>query len=618
VDQREFFKSVTALTKSGQHEEALEKLQDALGRNALDAEAIEKAGRLCDAAFAATATSRTRVAILAQCTSTWLSHALTATAWGRGHALHVVDGAYDNVIQELMAASSKIDVVVLLPWHQRLLFSGFNRPSQERIDEACAFWQQAWGLVTGRLGSRILQVGYDWITPGPLGYGLGGRGDGDVAVIRAANDALRRALPAGAAFIDLEQISGVMGRERFYDPRRHYWTKQPFSEAGTVRLSEHIAASVSALITGPKKVLVLDLDNTLWGGVVGETGPLGIALGEGPDGEAFRHFQEHVKKLSDRGVVLAVCSKNNDADAREPFTQNPNMALSLDDFAQFEATWDPKATVIRRIAKTLQLGVDSFVFFDDNPAEREQVRQALPEVAVVEVPEDPAEFIRALDAALWFEATDLTGEDRARSEQYRADRKRRESEVAFESLDAYLGSLEMVADVRRVDEADLDRVVQLIGKTNQFNLTTRRHSFAKVRALIEDPGTVALTLRMIDRFGDYGLVSVIIGVPDSARPGALRIDTWLMSCRVINRTVEEFFFNTLIEECRAKGVGSLVGVYAATAKNGLVANLYPRLGFTPRGPAEAGQQTYDLELTPTTAAKTFVRSLALTTQNVPA
>ena len=140
----------------------------------------------------------------------------------------------------------------------------------------------------------------------------------------------------------------------------------------------------------------------------------------------------------------------------------------------------------------------------------------------------------------------------------------------------------------------------------------------KVRALIEAPGTVSLTLRMIDRFGDYGLVSVIIGVPDSERPGALHIDTWLMSCRVINRTVEEFFFNTLIEECRAKGVGSLVGVYAATAKNGLVANLYPRLGFTPRSPAEAGQQTYDLELTPTTAAKTFVRSLVLTTQNVPA
>src|SRR5262249_9586515 len=202
----------------------------------------------------------------------------------------------------------------------------------------------------------------------------------------------------------------------------------------------------------------LDLDNTLWGGVVGETGPLGIRLGDGPDGEAYTAFQKHVKRLTERGVVLAVCSKNNDADAREPFEKNSQMVLSLDDFAQFEASWDPKATAIRRISKSLQLGLDSFVFFDDNPAEQEHIRQALPEVTVVPVPEDPAEYIRTLDAGLWFEAVELTEEDRVRAEQYRVERRRRDTEAQFDSLDDYLASLEMVGDLRQIDEFDMDRV----------------------------------------------------------------------------------------------------------------------------------------------------------------
>ena len=229
--------------------------------------------------------------------------------------------------------------------------------------------------------------------------------------------------------------------------------------------------------------------------MVGETGALGVALGESPDGEAYRAFQKHVKALSKRGIVLAVASKNNAADGLEPFEKNPDMILGLDDIAATEINWEPKGTTIRRLAETLSLGLDSFVFFDDNPAEREQVRQSIPEVSVVNVPVDPAEYVRELQAGLWFETTSLTEEDRARAEQYAVERKRRELQQSAGTMEDYLRSLEMVADVKEIDEADLMRVVQLLGKTNQFNLTTRRHSREDVLRLLALPDAISMTLR---------------------------------------------------------------------------------------------------------------------------
>jgi FkbH-like protein len=475
------------------------------------------------------------------------------------------------------------------------------------IRAECAFWEAAWA---NRRGARLVQVGYDWSGPGPAGVTLAGAPGGRVDTIRAMNAALRARLPQGAAWVDLEQVAGELGRERFYDPRRYHWTKQPFSDEGILRLCRALHAAVRALLTGPKKVLVLDLDNTLWGGVVGETGPLGVAICETPEGEAFRAFQRHVKGLSQRGVVLAVASKNNPADAREPFVQNSEMVLKLEDFAGFEASWDPKATSLVRLAESLRLGLDSFVFFDDNPAEREHIRQALPEVDVVDVPEEPALYVRALEAGLWFEAVTQTAEDAARAAQYQAEAGRRGAEAAFGSLDAYLASLEMRATIRPVGEADLDRVVQLIGKTNQFNLTTRRHGPDAVRTLLADPRTVALTVRVADRFGDHGLVAVLFGVPEETAgyeaAQTLRVDTWLMSCRVIGRTVEHLSFATLLEAARARGYTRVLGEYLPTAKNAQVADLYAQLGLELLAEDADGHRRYAGEIAGMVAPRSFV------------
>lgn len=582
MDPSTLLKSARAARKDGRPMDALTALEDALRRGPLDATASDKAGRLLQGLLTDECADRAlgRVLILGQCTTSWVVTHLTAAAAGRGLRLAVREGEYDNVLQDLMQVEpGSVDTIVLLPWTQRLLGAG-ERSGAERVADELAFWQQAWGIARDRLGARLVQVGYDWVGTGPTGAHRSGR-EGAIAWVRRVNDALRERLPADAYFVDLEQVSAEVGHRDFYAPRRYFWTKQPFSEPGVQRLAEHIAAGVQALVTGPRKVLVLDLDNTLWGGVVGDEGPLGIALGETPDGEAFRAFQAYCKALLANGTLLAVCSKNNLTDAQEPFRVNPEMALRLDDFAAFAASWEPKAVAIERMAAELRLGLDSFVFFDDNPAEREQVTQALPGVAVVPVPEDASEYIRALERGLYFEAVRVTDADAQRAEQYRVERDRRQLESSATSIDDYLASLDMHAVIEPITDANLQRVVQLIGKTNQFNLTTRRHTQAQVEAMIAHPRSVAFALRSRDRFGDHGLIAVVIGVPEDER--TLRVDTWLMSCRVIARTMEQATFAHLLEQARALGYDTLVGERIPTAKNALVAELFPSLGLRAAG-----------------------------------
>ena len=278
----DLFKQLVAMRKQGRVNQALALLRDALNRGRLGPEEIDRAGRFIQKARAdaADAKGTLRVHLLGQCTTSWLVPAVTAIAWGQGQACSITEAGYDTILQDLNRLSAEPkgpDVVVLIPWTQRL--SGGSGSVAERVEDELTFWRHAWEAA-GRMGSRILQVGYDWMSPGAEGFGLAGETGGPVDLVRAANAALRQHRPPGSYFLDLELVSGMMGRDSFYDPRRYYWTKQPFSERGVVRLADHLWAGARALTTGPKKVLVLDLDNTLWGGVVGETGALGVALGE--------------------------------------------------------------------------------------------------------------------------------------------------------------------------------------------------------------------------------------------------------------------------------------------------------------------------------------------------
>ena len=344
-----------------------------------------------------------------------------------------------------------------------------------------------------------------------------------------------------------------------------------------------------------RKVLALDLDNTLWGGVIGDDGMEGIDLGQGTGtGEAYVAFQRYVKDLKMRGVVLAICSKNDPANALAPFKNHNEMVLKTDDFGAILANWDDKATNLKEIAKKLNLGLDSIVFFDDNPAERALVRQYLPMIAVPEVPEDPADYASCLARSGLFESFVLTKEDQIRAEQYRAESKRRELQTAATNIEEYLAGLKMDLAVAPFDEAGASRISQLINKSNQYNLTTRRYTLEQVKEMIGDKNMVTYQFQLKDRFGDNGMISVIITKPAPTN-GQFVIDTWLMSCRVLGRCVEQEVLNCLAAQMKKRGAKTLIGEYIPTEKNQMVEGHYTKLGFKPGAGKDRKVWTLDLE-----------------------
>jgi FkbH-like protein len=343
-----------------------------------------------------------------------------------------------------------------------------------------------------------------------------------------------------------------------------------------------VARVLGARLGRSSKCMVLDLDNTLWGGVIGDDGLEGIVLGQGsPVGEAHIALQEYAKNLSRRGIILAVCSKNDMANAIAPFEQHADMILRRTDIACFVANWQDKATNIRAIASQLNIGLDALTFVDDNPFERNIVRRELPMVNVPELPEDPSEYVNCIADSGCFESANITADDLQRAKQYNANRQREEIKTSTD-MKGYLQSLNMQLLWRRFDGIGLQRIVQLINKSNQFNLTTRRYTSAEAQQFIGHANILTLQLRLVDNFGDNGMISVIIARPESLS-GALEIDTWLMSCRVLGRQVEEASLNLLVEQARAMGARSLKGTYIPSAKNQMVCNHYSKLGFTSAG-----------------------------------
>jgi FkbH-like protein len=368
-----------------------------------------------------------------------------------------------------------------------------------------------------------------------------------------------------------------MGTQRWFSPRHWFSYKMAQSPVAGVYLANAASALVGALYGRSKKCLVLDLDNTLWGGVIGDDGPQGLKLGgETAVGEAYTEFQAYCKSLRERGILLAVASKNDEALARQGF-EHPSSVLRMSDFSAFRANWEPKDANLRAIAQELKIGLDSLVFLDDNPAERALVRAQLHDVAVLEVGADVSRYPDIIEESHYFEAAAFSADDTIRARQYQENRVRVELQGTFRDYGEYLASLQMEAECREFSPVYLDRIAQLTNKTNQFNLTTRRYTRAQIQEFANRPDCITLYGRLIDRFGDNGLVSVIVGIVTGA---ALEIDLWLMSCRVLKRGLELTMLDQLVERARACGVTTLIGRYFRTPKNGMVADHYAKLGFT--------------------------------------
>ncbi len=375
---------------------------------------------------------------------------------------------------------------------------------------------------------------------------------------------------------DLDHLAAEIGRRNWADETLWHLSK------GLCRL-DYLPLVAQALVDVTLaaqgrfiKCVVLDLDNTLWGGVIGDDGLSGIALGDLDEGEAFLAFQRFLKELKRRGIILAIVSKNEEAAALAPFREHPDMVLREDDIAVFIANWDNKAQNIRRVQEILNIGFDSMVFLDDNPFERGLVRDLLPGIVVPELPEDPALFLRAIGDCGLFETASYSASDSVRAAQYRDEGSRERMRAGFTSIDDYLQSLGMTISLERFKPFNLPRVAQLIQRSNQFNLTTRRHGEAACAAMMDDPAVLPLTVTLADKFGDYGLISVVILVRQGA---SLEIETYLMSCRVLKRGVEQFVMNRIVEYAARLGVERVVGRYVATAKNAMVSGFYADFGF---------------------------------------
>ncbi len=447
----------------------------------------------------------------------------------------------------------------------------------EAVERVVDEWLRLAGSLHDRVGCDVVLNNFHPLPTRPLGS-AGTRIPWDRnRFLREVNHALAARAPAYVHINDVATLASLHGVLRWFDHRFWYHAKQPVSLECMVPYVRSMAQVVGALRGKSAKCVVVDLDNTLWGGVVGDDGVEGLRIGEGDAvAESHKAFQSYLKELGDRGVILAVCSKNEEANALEPFDVLPDMVLRRADFAAFRANWSPKSENIVEIARQLNIGLDSIVFVDDNPAERAEVRRAIPDVRVVELPDDPADYPLALDATGWFETVALSDEDRVRGRLYRENAQREALKSETLDYEGYLESLDQIATVGVFDETSMERITQLTNKTNQFNLTTRRLTRTELERYRTDPGKLGLHVRLADRFGDNGLISVAAGHLDG---DTFVVDLWLMSCRVFGRGVEHLMANRIAEGAARLGAARIRGLYRPTAKNGLVAELYPSLGF---------------------------------------
>ncbi|GAA0645373.1 HAD-IIIC family phosphatase [Brevundimonas lenta] len=543
-----------------------------------------------------------RLGVLSNSTTALIAPALEATALRYGLALEVVEAPFGQIVQEALdpeglLATSELDAVLIA-------VDVYGAPLRETPGDADA----AEATLAGALGQFDLvrdglrantRATLIWQTLPRLPETLFGSYDFRLPgtsrwLVDQLNRRLADSLPGDELLVDIAGLAETLGLDRWHDPVLRNIGKLPFAQEFAPVYAEHVARVIGALRGKSRKALVLDLDNTVWGGIIGDDGLEGIVIGQGSAlGEAHLSVQQGALDLHGRGVVLAVSSKNEDETARTPFRQHADMLLKEDHIAVFQANWIDKATNLATIADALTLGRDALVFLDDNPAERMQVRSEHPEIAVPELPADAAFYARALNAGGYFEAVAFSDDDRNRSGFYKENARRLQLQGSAGSLDAYHASLEMVATFQPFDAVGRARISQLINKSNQFNLTTRRYTEAQVGEMEADAGRFTLQARLADVFGDNGMISVVVA---DRGADAWEIDTWLMSCRVLGRRMEEAVLAELVRAAKAAGAKALVGRFIPSDKNMMVAKHYEKLGFEKIAETDEGETVWRLAL----------------------
>ncbi|MEG0769538.1 MAG: HAD-IIIC family phosphatase [Ruthenibacterium sp.] len=460
---------------------------------------------------------------------------------------------------------------------------------EEKLNAAFARFEQLW-QAAARFGCPVIQNNFEQPP-----YRLMGNMDavdvhGRVNFVNRLNAKFSAYAAKTPNFYlnDIQYLSASVGIDNWFSPATWYAYKYALDTPYIATLCHSVACIVKSLFGKNKKSVVLDLDNTLWGGIIGDDGPEGIVLGkESPAGMAYSEFQRYLKELTGLGVVLNVCSKNEEANALAGFARSDS-TLKRDDFLCFKANWEPKHINVAAIANEINIGTDALVFLDDNPAEREIVKNELPGVSVPELTA-PETYLRSLDRAGYFEVTLLSADDKKRGEMYKQNLQRAAAQQSFGDYSDYLRSLAMRAEIGSFDAQHAERITQLINKTNQFNMTTRRYTAAEVEALLGSPDCITLYGRLLDKFGDNGIVTALIAHVHGTEAD---IVLWIMSCRTFKRNLEHAMFDRLVAECAARGITRINGFYAPTAKNLLVSDFYATIGFEKTDEDANGNKTF--------------------------
>jgi FkbH-like protein len=539
-----------------------------------------------------------RLGVLCSYEAAEFSEHLRLACLALGIAAELYLAPYGQLEQELLSdetplASFAPTHVLIAPTTADLGFPQLGGDPDELLAAAAARWRTLWETVRRDHGARVIQHTFVIPDETPLGHLALRLPASRPSLVRELNRRLAEAAGADVLLVDCERLAARIGKQRWIDPRLWFAARQPYGPEAVPLLARETAAVLAGDVGLAARCLIVDLDNTLWGGVVGEDGVAGIAIGTGPDGEAYAVFQDYLAALAQRGIILAVASKNDLEAAREPFDGNPGMRLKLGDFAAFVADWRRKPEQLAEIAATLGLGLDAVVFADDNLAECAEVSAALPEVSVVPLAVAPSELVRTLASSVRFELSSLSEDDVARQRSYAARAQAAQLRAGASSLPDFWRSLKMRAWVRSLDSTSLARAAQLTQKTNQFNLTLRRHSREEIARLAEDDRAICKTLELTDAFADHGLIGLGFLVASSEDEQTALIDTLLLSCRVIGRTAEIHLLSHLARAARDAGFHRIRGVYEAGPRNALVAELYPKLGFVATG-ANGNRWEYDM------------------------
>ena len=529
-----------------------------------------------------------RLAVIGDCATQHISTAIRGTGVSRGVSIEVLDTDYDQILAQTGDPGSELfafapDGVFIMMCTEKLYdrFTHTPADARESFAETEFGWiSDRWAELSAGRKLSILQSLFTEYDDRVFGSFASRLPSSFIYQLRRLN----MLISDGAAKaknvypVDFSFFTQKYGTDTVKSSKLYAAAKFPFASPAIPMAAAAVTDIIFALMGRSVKCVVLDLDNTLWGGVVGDCGTDGIEIGDYGIGKAFTAFQTWLLELKKRGLLLAVCSKNDEDKAKDPFINHPDMVLKLEDFAIFVANWEPKPENIKLIRETLNIGMDSLVFIDDNPFERNSVREMLPEVTVPEMPADPADYVDFLRSEGLFEAVSFSAEDSGRTDMYRSEAGRVMAAKACGSYSEYLAGLEMKAEAKPFSSFWFPRIAQLSQRSNQFNLRTVRYTEGEIADIAADPDCVTLYFTLSDRFGDSGLISAVI--MKKLDDETLFVDTWIMSCRVLKRTMEEFIVNKMISAAAAAGYRKVIGEYLKTPKNAMVADIYERLGFT--------------------------------------